>query len=285
MSKITVTTDSNSGITQSLAKEMGVRVVPMPFYIDGELHYEDLDLTQEEFYKMQGEGAEINTSQPLLGMLSDMWEDALRKCDEIIHIPMSSGLSGACGAAEALAQEYDGRVHVVDNQRISVTLKLAIMDALRMIRAGMSAAEVIGVLMRESLEASIYITVDTLKYLKQGGRVTPAAAALGTVLNIKPVLQIQGEKLDAFTMVRGMKAAKKSMLDALEHDLNTRFAGKRVHLGAAYTSSLEEALLWKHEIEERFPDRGEVTMDPLTLSVACHTGPGALGIGCSRVVL
>lgn len=284
MSRIKVTTDSNSGITQSEAKELGIHVVPMPFYIDGELHYEDVDLTQEEFYKKQAEGAEITTSQPSPGMLSDMWNEALRECDEVIHIPMSSGLSGSYSSAEAIAQDYDGRVHVVDNQRISVTLRFAIKDALRMIEAGMNAVDVVGALMRERLEASIYITVDTLKYLKHGGRLTPAAAALGTVLNIKPVLQVQGAKLDAFAMVRGMKATKKAMLDALEHDLNTRFSGQRVHLAAAYTSSLDEALLWKHEIEERFPDRGEVTMDPLTLSIACHTGPGALGVGCSRVV-
>ena len=284
MGRIAVTTDSNSGITQAEAKALGVRVVPMPFYIDGELYYEGLDLSQEQFYEKQTADADITTSQPSLVMTADIWDEALRECDEVIHIPMSSGLSGTCSAAEALSHEYGGRVHVVDNQRISVTLRLAILDALNMINRGMRADEIVGVLMRERLEASIYITVDTLKYLKKGGRLTPAAAAFGTVLNIKPVLQIQGDKLDAFAKVRGMKAAKKAMLDALEADLDGRFKGQRVHLGAAYTSSLEEALIWKSEIEERFLDYGEVTMDPLTLSVACHVGPGALGIGCSRVV-
>ena len=284
MSKIAVTTDSNSGISQREAEMMGIRVVPMPFYIDGDLFYEDVSLTQEEFYRRQESGAEITTSQPSPGMMAEIWDEMLRDHDEIIHLPMSSGLSGTCGAAEALARDYGGRVHVVDNQRISVTLRLSVNDALRMIRAGMPADEIVSVLMRERRESSIYITVDTLKYLKKGGRLTPAAAAFGTVLNIKPVLQIQGDKLDAFEKVRGMKAAKKAMLDALEHDLETRFRGQRVHLGAAYTSSLDEALLWKHEIEERFPGYGEVTMDPLTLSVACHIGSGALGIGCSRVV-
>ena len=196
---------------------------------------------------------------------------------------MSSGLSSSCETAIMLAKEFDGRVHVVDNQRISVTQRQSVMDAIAMRDKGMSADEIVDVLMREKLEASIYITVDTLKYLKKGGRITPAAAAIGTVLNLKPVLQIQGEKLDAFAKVRGIKAAKKTMLDAMEKDIRERFAGSQVNLAAAYTCTEEEAGVWKREIEERFPGY-ELVMDKLSLSVSCHIGPGAIAITCSRKI-
>ncbi len=211
----------------------------------------------------------------------ELWDDVLKEHDEIIHIPMSSGLSSSCETALSLAQDYEGRVHVVDNQRISITQRQSVLDALEMAKRGMGAKEIVDVLMAEKLEASIYITVDTLKYLKKGGRVTAAGAALGTVLNIKPVLQIQGDKLDAFAKVRGFKAAKKKMLDAIEKDINVRFAGKKVHLQAAYTCSAEEAEEWKKEIMERFPGY-EVHMDPLSLSVSCHIGPGSMAIACCK---
>ena len=241
MGKIAIVTDSNSGITQRQARVMGIYVLPMPFYINGDMYYEDITLTQEEFYQRLAEEADISTSQPSPADVMEMWDDILKEYEEIIHIPMSSGLSSSCETAIALAQDYDGRVHVVDNQRISITQRQSVLDALWMAGQGMSAQEIVDVLMREKLEASIYITVDTLKYLKKGGRVTAAGAALGTVLNIKPVLQIQGEKLDAFAKVRGFKAAKKKMLDAIEKDITKRFAGKKIYLMAAYTCAEEEA--------------------------------------------
>lgn len=213
----------------------------------------------------------------------ELWDDVLKEYEELIHIPMSSGLSSSCETALALAQDYEGRVHVVDNQRISITQRQSVLDALKMVEQGMSAKEIVDVLMKEKLEASIYITVDTLKYLKKGGRVTAAGAALGTVLNIKPVLQIQGEKLDAFAKVRGFKAAKKKMLDAIEKDITKRFAGKKVYLMAAYTCSEEEAEEWKKEIEARFPGY-DVHMDPLSLSVSCHIGPGSMAVACCKVI-
>ncbi len=283
MGKIAIVTDSNSGITQRQARVMGIYVLPMPFYINGDMYYEDITLTQEEFYQRLAEEADISTSQPSPADVMEMWDDILKEYEEIIHIPMSSGLSSSCETAIALAQDYDGRVHVVDNQRISITQRQSVLDALWMAGQGMSAQEIVDVLMREKLEASIYITVDTLKYLKKGGRVTAAGAALGTVLNIKPVLQIQGEKLDAFAKVRGFKAAKKKMLDAIEKDITKRFAGKKIYLMAAYTCAEEEAEEWKKEIEARFPGY-EIHMDPLSLSVSCHIGPGSMAVACCKVI-
>ena len=282
MGKIAIMTDSNSGITQRQAKVMGIYVLPMPFFINGDMYFEDITLTQEEFYQRLLEDADISTSQPSPADVMELWDDVLKEHDEIIHIPMSSGLSSSCETALSLAQDYEGRVHVVDNQRISITQRQSVLDALEMVKRGMGAKEIVDVLMAEKLEASIYITVDTLKYLKKGGRVTAAGAALGTVLNIKPVLQIQGDKLDAFAKVRGFKAAKKKMLDAIEKDINVRFAGKKVHLQAAYTCSAEEAEEWKKEIMERFPGY-EVHMDPLSLSVSCHIGDGALAIAATKI--
>lgn len=283
MGKIAVVTDSNSGITQKQAEVLGIRVLPMPFFINEKMYFEDITLTQEEFYKKLDEDADISTSQPSPADVMELWDGILKEYDEIIHIPMSSGLSSSCETAMALSQDYDGKVHVVDNQRISITQRQAVLDAVEMVNEGMSSREIVDVLMREKLEASIYITVDTLKYLKKGGRVTAAGAALGAVLNIKPVLTIQGEKLDAFAKVRGMKAAKKKMLDAMEKDIKERFAGKEVKLMAAYTCTGEEAETWKKEIEERFPGY-DVHMDPLSLSVSCHIGAGSVAIACAKVV-
>lgn len=269
MKKIAIVTDSNSGITQEMGKTMGIHVIPMPFFIDGELFLEDITLTQEEFYKRLGEDSDISTSQPSPGEVMECWDELLKEYDEIVHIPMSSGLSSTCHAAQSLSQEYEGKVCVVDNQRISVTQKQSVEDAIVLRDAGKSASEIKEILEAEKLQASIYITVDTLKYLKKGGRVTPAAAALGTVLNLKPVLQIQGEKLDAFSKVRGWKAAKRTMLKAIEKDLNDRFADVRedMVLGMAYTCSKEEAQEWKQEIAEKFPEY-EIVEGPLSLSVA-----------------
>ena len=285
MKKIAIVTDSNSGITQEMGKSMGIYVIPMPFFIDGELFLEDITLTQEEFYKRLGDNSDISTSQPSPGEVMECWDELLKEYDEIVHIPMSSGLSSTCHAAQSLSQEYEGKVCVVDNQRISVTQKQSVEDAIVLRDAGKSASEIKEILEAEKLQASIYITVDTLKYLKKGGRVTPAAAALGTVLNLKPVLQIQGEKLDAFSKVRGWKAAKRTMLKTIEKDLNDRFADVRedMVLGMAYTCSKEEAQEWKQEIAEKFPEY-EIVEGPLSLSVACHIGPGAMAVTCMKKV-
>lgn len=286
MGKIAIVTDSNSGITQQKGKEMGVAVVPMPFFINGELYLEDINLTQEEFYKKLKENSEISTSQPAPGEVMDLWNSLLEEYDEVVHIPMSSGLSNTCETAMTLAQDYKGHVQVVDNQRISVTQEQSVLDAMYLRDAGKSAGEIREILEMEKLESSIYITVDTLKYLKRGGRITPAAAALGTVLNLKPVLQIQGEKLDAYAKVRGWKAAKRTMLEAVEKDIEGRFAGKedQLVLGMAYTCTADEAAVWRQEIQDRFPQY-EIMSAPLSLSVACHIGPGAMAVTCTKKVV
>ena len=285
MGKVAIVTDSNSGITQDRGRELGIYVLPMPFFIDGKLFLEDINLTQDEFYRRLGENSDISTSQPSPGHVMDLWEEALKEYDEIVCIPMSSGLSSTCSTAMSIAAEYKGRVQVVDNQRISVTQEQSVYDAMKLRDQGKSAAEIKEVLEREKLQASIYITVDTLKYLKKGGRITPAAAAIGTVLNLKPVLQIQGEKLDAFAKVRGWKAAKKAMLNAIEKDLNERFADVKddMILGIAYTCTKEEAKEWEQEVMDRFPGY-DIVEGPLSLSVACHIGPGAMAVTCMKKV-
>lgn len=284
MSKIAILTDSNSGITQEEAKELGVYVIPMPFFIDGEQFFEGINLTQEEFYEKLKNDADITTSQPSIGEIQKEYDELLKEYDEVVFIPMSSGLSGTCQTASLVAQDYDGRVEVIDNQRISVTLRQSVLDAKLLAGKGYSAKEIKEVLEREKMESSIYITLETLKYLKKGGRITPAAAAIGTVLNLKPVLQIQGEKLDAFSKTRGKASAKKIMLKAIDNDLNTRFAEaykqKRVHIEAAYTGNKEEAEEWAEIIKEAYPDL-DFRMDPLSLSVSCHIGHGAIAIACS----
>lgn len=285
MSKVAIVTDSNSGITQKRGEELEIYVLPMPFFIDGELYLEDITLSQEQFYEKLGADSEISTSQPSPGDVMDLWDKLLEDYDEIVCIPMSSGLSSTCETALSLAQDYDEKVQVVNNQRISVTQEQSVYDAIKLRDEGKSAAEIRQVLEKEKMQASIYITVDTLKYLKKGGRITPAAAAIGTVLNLKPVLQIQGEKLDAFAKVRGWKAAKKTMLNAIEKDLTDRFADVKdqMVLGMAYTCSKEEADEWKNEIQTRFPDY-ELVEGPLSLSIACHIGPGAMAITCMKRV-
>lgn len=281
MSRVAIVTDSNSGITQSQGKELGISVIPMPFYINGKSYLEDINLTQEQFYEKLTEGAEISTSMPSAGDVLELWSSLLKEYDEIVHIPMSSGLSGSCQTAMMLAEDFDGKVQVVDNQRISVTQKQSVLDAITMVERGMDAVQIKEYLLKTKFDSTIYITLATLKYLKKGGRITPAAAALGTLLRIKPVLQIQGEKLDAFAKVRGMKAAKKTMIEAVKKDMAGRFAGKKVLMAAAYTCSDEEAQGWKRELEEKFPGY-DIHMDRLSLSVSCHIGPGALAVTCSK---
>ena len=284
MAKVAIVTDSNSGITQKQGKELGIFVLPMPFFIDGKLFFEDITLTQEQFYEKLGADSNISTSQPSPGDVMELWEKVLKEYDEIVCIPMSSGLSTTCFTAISIAAEYKGRVQVVDNQRISVTQAQSVYDAMKLRDEGMSAAQIREILEREKMQASIYITVDTLKYLKKGGRVTPAAAAIGTVLNLKPVLQIQGEKLDAYAKARGKASAKKIMLKAMANDLNTRFADSfkagRVHIEAAYAGNFEEANEWAEMVKAEYPQL-DFHMDPLSLSVACHIGYGAIAIACS----
>ena len=284
MSKIAIVTDSNSGITQKEGKELGISVIPMPFYINEELYFEDITLTQEEFYQKLDEDADIKTSQPAPGDVLDLWEKLLEDHDEIVHIAMSSGLSSSCATAAMLADDYDGKVQVVDNQRISVTQRQSVADAMKLAEEGKSAKEIKDILEADKLDSGIFIMVDTLKYLKKGGRVTSAGAAIGTVLGIKPVLQIQGEKLDAFAKARGKASAKKIMLKAMQDDLDTRFAefakDGKMHMEVAYSGNPEEAEEWAALVKETFP-QFDFHMDPLSLSVACHIGHGALAIATS----
>lgn len=284
MSKIAVATDSNSGITQEQAKEYGVHVIPMPFFIDGETYYEDVNLTQEEFYEKLEENAEISTSMPAVGDVTDFWDKLLEEYEEVVYIPMSSGLSSSCETAMMLAQEYEGKVQVVNNQRISVTQKQTVLDALELVQRGMTAAQIKEYLEETKFESSIYIMVDTLYYLKKGGRITPAAAALGTLLKLKPVLQIQGEKLDAFAKARTVKQAKSIMIDAVAKDFAERFNdadGENMWIEIAYTKDKEAAEEFKAQIQELYPNH-KIVMDPLSLSISCHIGPGALAIACSK---
>lgn len=286
MSRVAIVTDSNSGITQSQAKELGITVMPMPFFIDNETYYEDIDLTQEDFYQKLTEDASISTSMPLVGNVTDTWDDLLQEYDEIVHIPMSSGLSGSCETAMMLAQDYDNRVFVVNNQRISVTQRQSVLDAMELAKRGYGAEQIREILEREKMESSIYIMVDTLYYLKKGGRITPAAAALGTLLKLKPVLQIQGEKLDSFAKARTVKQAKNIMIEAMKNDFNQRFndpEGKNMHLEMAYSYDLEAAEAFRKEVEAEFPGM-EIVMNPLSLSVSCHIGPGALAIASSKKI-
>lgn len=283
MKRIAIVTDSNSGITQTEAKQLGISVLPMPFFIDDTLYFEDITLTQEAFYERLLQDADISTSQPSLGDVTQLWDQLLQEHESVLHIPMSSGLSSSCQSARMLADDYNGRVVVVDNQRISVTQRQSVRDAMALAEAGHSAEEIRTILEEQKLQASIYISLETLKYLKKGGRITPAAAAIGTVLNLKPVLQIQGEKLDAYAKVRGKKAARRTMIEAIQKDLKNRFAEPlaqgRMGFGIAYSGNLEEALDWKAELEAAFPGV-DFQMDPLSLSVACHIGYGALACGC-----
>lgn len=284
--KIAVVTDSNSGITQAQAKEMGITVLPMPFMIDGETYYEDITLTQEQFYRKLKDNSDISTSQPTPDSIMKMWDELLKEYDQIVHIPMSSGLSGSCSTAMMLAgeDEYEGKVFVVDNRRISVTQYQSVKDAQMLAAMGMDGAQIRKRLEETAADSVIFITVDTLKYLKKGGRITPAAAALGTLLRIKPVLIILGEKLDSFAKARTMKQAKTMMMNAIQKELDERLHDsgcKDCHLAIAHTDNEEAALEFQKEVKERFPD-ADVYMAPLSLSIACHIGPGSLAVTATR---
>ena len=288
MNRIAIVTDSNSGITQQEAKQLDVTVLPMPFYINDVLYFEEITLSQEEFYRHLEGDADISTSQPAPGDVTDLWDRLLGDgYDEIVHIPMSSGLSSSCQSAIMLSEAYDGKVQVVNNQRISVTQRQSVLDALTLRAQGKTSVEIREILEARKFESSIYICLETLKYLKKGGRITPAAAAIGTVLNLKPVLQIQGEKLDAYAKVRGKKAARRTMIDAIKKDIETRFASQwadgTLCLEIAYSGNLEEAMDWKAELASEFPN-ATFDMAPLSLSVSCHIGYGALAVACSVAV-
>lgn len=288
MSSVAIVTDSNSGISQAEGKELGIYVIPMPCLVDGKLYYENVNITKEQFYHFMESDADLTTSQPSPGDVMDLWDKLLKEYDEIVHIPMSSGLSASCSTAMGLAQDYDGKVQVVNNQRISVTMQQSVMDAKHLAATGKSAAQIKEILEKEALESSIYLVVDTLKYLKKGGRITRAAALLGSALNLKPLLQLQGEKLDAYKKVRGMKAAKKNMLDAMKKDVEGRFADYvakgQLKLHVAYTTDEETAKQWMEEVQNAFPDLTITRMDPLSFSITCHTGPGVLAIAASHAL-
>lgn len=287
MSKIAIVTDSNSGITQAEGARCGIHVLPMPFMIDEVTYYEDIDLTQEQFYEKLKSGANIATSQPSPDSVTSLWDKLLQEYDEIVHIPMSSGLSGSCQSAMAFAADYDGRVQVVNNQRISVTQRQSALDALQLADAGKNATQIKEFLENDKFNSSIYIMLDTLYYLKKGGRITPAAAAIGTMLRLKPVLTIQGEKLDAFAKARTTSQGKSMMINAIKKDINERFGGmtedKHIWLQIAYTHDRAAAEQFRTEVEAEFPGY-DIHIDPLSLSVACHIGPGALALACCKKI-
>ena len=290
MAKIAIVTDSNSGINQEQSRELGITVMPMPFFVNEKLHYEDIDLTQEEFYRLLTDDTiSVSTSQPSPGDVLALWNKLLKDYDEIVYIPMSSGLSASCSTAISLAEDFDGKVQVVNNQRISVTQYQSVLDAIVLRDAGYDAVGIREVLEREKMESSIYIMVDSLKYLKKGGRITPAAALIGSVLKLKPVLQIQGERLDAYAKARGVKAAKKIMLEAMHNDFSSRFAeyaaADQMSLYIAYCYGQDEVVKeWLSEVQASFPGL-QVGSGLLSLSVVCHTGPGCLAIACGKKVV
>lgn len=284
--KIAVVTDSNSGITQKQAQEMGLYVLPMPFMINNETYFEDITLSQAEFYERLASGADVVTSQPSPDSVMKLWDELLQTYDEIVHIPMSSGLSGSCQSALMLAADYEGRVQVVNNQRISVTQRQSALDAMELADKGMDAAQIKQFLEDDKFNSSIYIMLDTLYYLKKGGRITPAAAALGTILRLKPVLQIQGDKLDAFAKARTVSQGKSIMINAVRNDMEKRFGGvnkDNIWLQIAYTYDLDAAKQLRDEVAAQFPGFA-IHMDPLSLSIACHIGPGSLAVACCKKI-
>lgn len=282
--RIAVATDSNSGITQKEAKELGIAVLPMPFMINEETFFEDITLTQEEFYERLEGGANVITSQPSPESVMNFWKELLQEYDEIVYIPMSSGLSGSCQSAIMLSEDFDGKVQVVNNQRISVTQRQSALDAKMLVERGLGAEEIKEILENDKFNSSIYIMLDTLYYLKKGGRITPAAAAIGTILKLKPVLQIQGDKLDAFAKARTTGQGKAIMINAIRNDMENRFGGAtadNIWLEVAYTKDDAAMKQFVEELRKEFPGF-EIVSNPLSLSVACHIGPGALAVACCK---
>ncbi len=285
--KIAIVTDSNSGITQSEAKELGCFLIPMPFLIDEKEYFEEISLSQEEFYEKLLSGADVSTSQPNIFSVTELWKDLLKTYDQIVHIPMSSGLSASTETAINAAKDFNGKVEVVDNKRISVTLKQSVIDAINLAKDGKNAKEIKDWLENTALDSSIYIMVKTLKYLKKGGRITPAAAAIGSLLKIKPILQIQGSKLDKFCQVISFNQGKKRMIEQMIYDIEHRFKSQldegKLKIQMAYTHAKDKCLEFKKEADKELEKYGlKVEMiDPLSLSVACHIGDGAIAIACS----
>ncbi len=284
---VAIVTDSNSGITQDEGKHIGAYVLSMPFTINGEEYFEDITLSQDEFYeKLQG-GADVATSQPNPDAVMGIWDEALKDHDQVVYIPMSSGLSGSCETAMMLAEDYEGRVFVVNNQRISVTQRQSVIDALMLAERGWDGRAIRDKLEEVKFDSSIYITLDTLTYLRKGGRITPAVAAMGTLLHLKPVLTIQGEKLDTYSKSRNMKIAKATMIKAISQDMDERFGdkeGEHSHIAIAHTLNEDAARELRDELMELFPKTGEIVINPLSLSVSCHIGPGALAIAVSKEI-
>lgn len=286
MSKIIIVTDSNSGISKEEAEKIGVVVIPMPFFIEGKTYYEEISLSQDQFYQMLVTGKNISTSQPSIGKICALWDELLKEYDEIVQIPMSSGLSMTCDTATTFSQEkeYLGKVHIVNNMRISVTQRQSVYDALKLIKEGKSGEEIKEILENDALNSSIYITVQDLKYLKRGGSITPAAAAIGSLIGIKPVLQIQGKKLDAFKKCRGMKAGKLMMISAAKNDIKNRLGddNSKIHVAVAHSNNEEEAKIFLEEIKKEIPNAKDYYIDHLSLSVSCHIGPGSLAIALCK---
>lgn len=291
MRTVAVAADSNSGISREQAEKLGIFLLPMSFTVNGRVFYEGIDLTQESFFeKLKDKDTSVSTSQPSPGEIEGLWKKILRTYDSLVYIPMSSGLSASCETAAVLSKNYGGKVQVVNNHRISVTQYQSVLDALALADAGYSAKDIKTRLEQEAYESSIYIMVDTLKYLKQGGRITPAAAMIGSVLHLKPVLQIQGDKLDSYAKCRGEKIARRTMLDAIQKDRKERFAeydqkGELVyHYSYSYTENPENVESWKQEICREF-DLSDIEGTPLSLSICCHIGPGALAVTCSHRIM
>ncbi len=279
--KTGIVADSNCGIKAEEAEKLGIHILPMPFYVNEMLFFEGVTLSEEDFYEYLDKGADISTSQPSPGDVMEFWDALLKEYDELLVIPMSSSLSSTCETAMVLAKDYNGKVVVTDNKTISVTQRQAIFNALKLRDEGKNARQI-----REALEfnrkmTNIYLMVDTLKYLKKGGRITPGAAAIGTVLNIKPVLCLETEKLDSFAKARGGKQAKKIILDAMEKDLEEKFKGEKMNLFIAHTCEESVVEKWVEEVQMRFPDF-RIKCDSLSLSIACHVGPGCLALACAK---
>ena len=283
MQKIGIITDTNSGMTQQEAQQCGVALMPMPFTVNGRNYIENVNMSYSEFFEHLADGAAVATSQPSPEDVMNCWNRALEECERLIYIPMSSALSSSCQSAKLFAEDYDGRVLVADNRRISISQKQSVYDALKWRDEGLDADQILQRLLDTAMEASIYLTVDDLKYLKRGGRITPSVAAIGAVLNIKPVLQIQGGKLDTYKKVRGLRAAQHTMLEAIRKDLDTRFAGTEMILRTAYTGDADVGRLWNAEVQMKFPEF-KVTGDPLPISIACHVGPGVIALGLMKKI-
>jgi len=278
MSKVAIMTDTNSGMDADEAAKLGIFVIPMPFIVDGDEYFEGVNCTYEHFFEMLGSGADVSTSQPSPESLTSFWDELLKDHDQVVHIPMSSALSGSMGTARALAADYDGKVVVVDNKRISISQRQSAIDAKKLADKGLSAQEIGDELEKRSFDASIYLAVNTLELLKKSGRVTKAGAAIAAVLNLKPVLQIQGEKLDAFSKARGMANAEKIMLNAVEKDVNERFAGKKIIVETAYSGDIGPANEWLETVRDHFPDF-DVQLRKLPVSISCHVGAGVKAVG------